>query len=61
MKLRPLGHQGVGERDENAAADVADEVNQPGDLVVLLRRNSEISGSGYGNKDKRDSDDLNDT
>src|ERR1700722_2121495 len=60
MPLRALCHQGVGERDENAAADIADKIDQSRHLVVLLRRNSEISGRGHGDKDKGDSDDLDD-
>ena len=58
MPLRPLRHQGVGERDENAAADIADEIDESRHLVVLLRRNSEIGGRGHGNKDKGNGDNL---
>jgi len=59
MPLRTLGDQGVGEGDENTAADVADKVDKPRDLVVLFRRHSEIRSSSHGNKDKGDGDDLN--
>ena len=61
MPLRPLRYQGIGERDENAAADIADEIDESRHLVVLLRRNSEIGSRGHGNKDKGDGDDLHHT
>ena len=61
MPLRPLGHQGIGERDENTAPNIADKIDEPGDLVVLLRRNSEVGSRGHADKDEGDGDDLHHT
>src|ERR1700678_1130495 len=58
MPLGPFRHQGVGQRDEDAAANVTDKVDESRYLVVLLRGNSEIGSSGDGNKNEGDGDNL---
>src|SRR6201996_8295043 len=58
MPLRPLRYQGIGERNENAAPYIADEVDQSRYLIVFLRGNSKIRSRGDRDKDKRDGNNL---
>src|SRR6202012_370838 len=61
VELPDLGKARIGKRNENAAANVADKIDESGNLVVLLHRQAEIRCCRDRDKDERDKQNLKDS
>src|SRR5664279_1789795 len=61
MELSTLSDHGIRSRYEDAAANIADEVDKSRDLIVLLSRHVEIGRSSDRYKDERNGGYLHDT